>query len=194
MSSIRIGNQSAQSARSLWEPFDFAFANGFDAYEWFSDKKTHPGGGVSGFDEGDLDGATRAGIRERARQANMLLTVHAPWQANPLQLDGSELVKRSIDFARDIGAALVNIHLYMSHGSAGFVSAMRPLLKYARERNIAITIENTVHTTPGDFNEVFELMKTQPEYDPNSAACAWTSATRIFAARRTTISSNTWIA
>ena len=164
---IRIGNQSAQSARNLWEPFDFAFANGFDAYEWFSDKKVHPNGGMSGFDETDLDGARRAGIRERAKQANMLQSVHAPWQANPLQLDGSELVLRSIDFAYDIGAALVNIHLYMSHGAAGFVSALRPLLKQARERGLALTIENTVHTTPGEFNEVFELLKTQPEYDPH---------------------------
>src|ERR1700750_2908800 len=114
MTMIRIGNQSAQSAQNIWAPFDYAVANGFDAFEWFSDKKTHPGGGVSGWDENDLDGGARGHIRYRAGQAGMLLSVHAPWQANPLQLDGNALLMRSVDFARDIGASLVNLHLYMS--------------------------------------------------------------------------------
>src|SRR5947209_6292522 len=37
--SISIGNQTAFSAASLMEPFEYALANGFDAFEWFPDKK-----------------------------------------------------------------------------------------------------------------------------------------------------------
>lgn len=165
MTTIHIGNQSALSAQNLWAPFDYAISNGFDAFEWFSDKKFHPDGSSNGWDENDLDGTARGHIRYRAQQAGMKLSVHAPWQANPLQLDGNALLMRSVDFARDIGAGLVNLHLYMSNGAAGYVSALRPVLAYARERDIGITIENTIHTTPSEFNEVFELLALQPEYD-----------------------------
>jgi len=165
MTTIHIGNQSAQSAQNLWAPFDYAISNGFDAFEWFSDKKFHADGSSNGWDENDLDNTARGHIRYRAQQAGMKLSVHAPWQANPLQLDGNALLMRSVDFARDIGAGIVNLHLYMSNGAAGYVSALRPVLAYARERDIGITIENTVHTTPAEFNDVFELLALQPEFD-----------------------------
>ena len=34
---VRIGNQTASSAETLREPFDYAVENGFDAFEWFLD-------------------------------------------------------------------------------------------------------------------------------------------------------------
>jgi phosphoglucan, water dikinase len=165
MNAIRIGNQSAASAYNQWAPFEFALQKGFDAFEWFSDKKFHPDGSSNGWDENDMDGGARESIKNRARQANMRLSVHAPWQANPLLPEGGALLMRSVDFARDIGAVLVNLHLYMNNGAGGYVSSLRPLMRYARRCNIAITIENTVHTTPGDFNEVFELLRMQQEFE-----------------------------
>ena len=36
---IRIGNQTAFSALTPLEPFEYAVQNGFTAFEWFPDKK-----------------------------------------------------------------------------------------------------------------------------------------------------------
>ena len=47
---IYIGNQTACWAATPREPFDYAVASGFDAFEWFPDKK--PNGG---WDENNLD-------------------------------------------------------------------------------------------------------------------------------------------
>src|SRR5919201_2894362 len=98
---IRIGNQTAISATCL-EPFEFALCHGFDAFEWFVDKKVNPDGTVAGWDESDMDAAMRAWIRDTGKVYDTRFTVHAPWQANPLRPGGVELLLRSVDFARDI--------------------------------------------------------------------------------------------
>ncbi len=36
---LLIGNQTAFSAARFMEPFQYALANGFAAFEWFPDKK-----------------------------------------------------------------------------------------------------------------------------------------------------------
>ena len=79
---IQIGNQTAFSAATPIEPFEYAVANGFDAFEWFPDKK--PTG--AGWDErpGRIAAPEHSGNR-LAR--GMRLSVHARWQANPLQPD-----------------------------------------------------------------------------------------------------------
>src|SRR6478609_1488363 len=96
---IRIGNQTSCWAPSLTEPFDYAVANGFDAFEWFPDKK--PG---VGWDENDLDVRQRQKIKEVAREYGIRLSVHARWQANPLSPDSSELFGKDVELARDLGA------------------------------------------------------------------------------------------
>ena len=66
---IHIGNQTACWAATPREPFDYAVASGFNAFEWFPDKK--PNGG---WDENDLDGAQRRNIREtRPRPGNAVV-------------------------------------------------------------------------------------------------------------------------
>lgn len=35
---IRIGNQTAISSKTVWQPFEYAISKGFDAFEWFPDK------------------------------------------------------------------------------------------------------------------------------------------------------------
>jgi hypothetical protein len=45
----RIGNQSSFSAVPITLPFEYAVAHGFDAFEWFPDKR-----GNAGWDENDL--------------------------------------------------------------------------------------------------------------------------------------------
>src|SRR5262249_39570971 len=121
---IRIGNQTAVSSAERMAPFEFALRHGFDAFEWFADKKWNPDGSTAGWDESDMDPSTRVWIRDTGRAHDVLFTVHAPWQANPLHEDGGPALLRSIDFARDIGAVLVNLHLYMDEGVTGYVRAL----------------------------------------------------------------------
>lgn len=155
---IHIGNQTALACADRMEPFEFALRHGFDAFEWFADRKQNPDGSVMGWDESDMDAGTRTWIRETGRARDVLFTVHAPWQANPLCPGGVELLLRSLDFARDIGAALVNLHLYMEEGEATYTHALQPVLRRAVEMSMLISIENTPHTTPEDFQRTFACL------------------------------------
>jgi endonuclease IV len=105
---FRIGNQSALSAPTLMRPFEYAVENGFNAFEWFPDRNSSG----AGWDEGSLDRNTREYIRNTARAHDIRLSVHAPWTANPLDPEAQSVLLRQIDFARDIGATVLNIHLY----------------------------------------------------------------------------------
>jgi sugar phosphate isomerase/epimerase len=158
---IRIGNQTAISCADPLEPFHFALLHRFDAFEWFADKKENTDGSFAGWDETDMDADLRAWIRQTGTTHKMLFTVHAPWQANPLHADGIPLLIRSIEFARDIGAALVNLHLYMDDGPQGYARALEPVLRHAAAAGLRVSIENTPHTTPDDFNETFDALAEQ---------------------------------
>lgn len=146
---IYIGNQTAFSANTPTEPFEYAVANGFDAFEWFPDKKN----GGAGWDENDLDLKMRAQIRETAAARGMRLSVHARWQANPLQ--DSEALLTDIELARDLGASLVNIHLFSEAGIAAFTHAILPLADRIGDAGLQLAIENTVINSPREFNEFF---------------------------------------
>lgn len=162
MPGIRIGNQTAISCADPLEPFHFALENNFDAFEWFADKKEYKDGTIAGWDETDMGADTRAWIRDTGAAHNVLFTVHAPWQANPLHADGIPLLIRSIDFARDIGAKLVNLHLYMDDGPEGYAWALEPVLRQAVAAKLQISIENTPQTTPDDFNQTFAFLAELP--------------------------------
>jgi sugar phosphate isomerase/epimerase len=155
---IRIGNQTAISCAAPLEPFVFALRKGFTAFEWFADKKQNRDGRTHGWDESDMSATTRFAIRRAGRTHDMRFTVHAPWQANPLHPEGDEVLARSIDFARDIGARLVNLHLYLDAGVEGYVSALLPVLAYAAQADVALSIENTPATTPEHFNQLFTCL------------------------------------
>ena len=151
---IRIGNQTAFSASALLEPFHYAVANGFDAFEWFPDKK-EPGGG---WDSQDMDKETRAFIRETAARNGIALSVHAPWWADPLNPDGRNLLYHDLVLARDLGAGIFNIHLYNEEGIDAYVRALAPFLQDTAGTGIKLSIENTVLTPPEDFNLLFSLL------------------------------------
>ncbi|MBV9123704.1 MAG: sugar phosphate isomerase/epimerase [Planctomycetes bacterium] len=165
---IRIGNQTAISCADPMEPFAFALRHGFEAFEWFADKKWRPDGTTAGWDEPDLDETTRFWIRDSGRANQVSFTVHAPWQANPLHPEGVPLLIRSLDFARDIGATLVNLHLYMDEGAAGYVRALEPVLRHAAELRLQVSIENTPHTTPEDFKQTFACLRDLDTLAPGS--------------------------
>jgi len=151
---ICIGNQTACWAATPREPFDYAVANGFDAFEWFPDKK--PGGG---WDEGDLAVNQRRIIQDIARAHGMRLSVHARWQVNPLQPDAATLLERDIELARDLGAQLLNIHLFQEQGISAYVAAIEPLIRQTTAANLQLAIENTPSHTPEDFNELFAQLR-----------------------------------
>lgn len=160
---IRIGNQTSVWCPDPMGPFRFALEHGFDAFEWFADKKENADGTFRGWDEHDLDAAARAAIRRAGTEHGFRFTVHAPWQANPLNTEGVDHLLVSLDFARDIGADLVNLHLYMEADAAGYAAALRPVLRAAEQKEIRLSIENTPHTTPEDFNRTFaELGRLAP--------------------------------
>ena len=158
---ISIGNQTAFSASSFTEPFDYAVAHNFDAFEWFPDKKAQG----SGWDDQDLSPALRAQIRETAQARNMRLSVHARWTVNPLLPEAAPLLLREIQLAKDLGAKVLVLHLYTEQRIPAYAKAILPLLPIAASSELQIAIENTVHTSPSDFNEFFNQLNRSPHLD-----------------------------
>ncbi|HEX9781276.1 MAG TPA: sugar phosphate isomerase/epimerase family protein [Opitutaceae bacterium] len=153
---IRIGNQTAYSAGSILEPFEFALAHRFQAFEFFPDRGHF---GLGGWAEHELDDASRRWIRNTAAENDVELTVHAALTFNPLRNPHDARLSSTIEFARDIGATLVNLHLEMEQGAEPFVQALRPALTMTAETNLKLAIENTVLTGPRDFNAVFAVLR-----------------------------------
>ncbi len=61
---ICIGNQTGFCAHNPLEPFEFAPANGFDAFEWFADKKFYGNGGSSGWDVSEVEVLLRTEVKQ----------------------------------------------------------------------------------------------------------------------------------
>lgn len=168
---IRIGNQTAFSSTEPLAPLDFALAQGFDAFEWFSDKKNYDDGSSRGWDFSDMGPEERARIANIGEQSDILYTVHVPWQANPLYPEGEALLKESVDFASDIGADLINLHLYTEHGPDVFLKRLAPVISYAMERGVRLAIENTPETSPDDFRNFFERLAQSEFKDADVGMC-----------------------
>ena len=149
---IRIGNQTAFSALTIIQPFEYAVENGFDAFEWFPDKKDSG----EGWEESDLDAETRRYIKHVSLEHDIRLSVHTPWQVNPLKPNARERLLENLEFARDIGAANLNIHLYTDQGIDAFVEAILPFIRRLAQEGINLSIENTPVTGPEAFNKLFE--------------------------------------
>ena len=148
---IRIGNQTAYHAARVELPFEFAVEHGFDAFEWFPVRNES---GV-GWTEDDLAKEELAAIKKTALSHDIAFSVHAPWWASPLNKDHLGVLYRSVEFARDIGASLFNMHLYPDQGIASYARAIAPVLDRLTASHIKLSIENTPLTGPGDFNELF---------------------------------------
>jgi len=152
---IRIGNQSAFSAERVIQPFEFAVASGFDAFEWLPDKKESG----AGWQECDIDAQTRRYIRNTARQHDIRLSVHAPWHVNPSEPDLSEQLLKTVQFAQDIEASLLNVHLFTENGTEAYVRGIIPFIKSLRKTGSRLSIENTPLTAPGDLNAFFATLQ-----------------------------------
>jgi len=150
---IYIGNQTSYAA-GVTTPFDFAFGNGFDAFEWFPDKKPD-----AGWDERDLDARQRMEIRDKARAAGMRFSVHARWQANPFQAESYPLFWKDLELAQDLGAVLLNIHLSHEQGVDSFLDAIVPLAERVAAAGLSLSIENTPFHAPEMFNDFFAAVR-----------------------------------
>lgn len=171
MNRIRIGNQTAFSATEPLAPLEFALTQGFDSFEWFSDKKHYDDGSSKGWDFSDMGLDERARIARIGKEKDILYTVHVPWQANPLYEQGPALLMESIDFARDIGADLVNLHLYTEHGPDVFLERLSPVIAHAVNNGVRIAIENTPETSPGDFRDFFARLAQSEFKDAAVGMC-----------------------
>jgi phosphoglucan,water dikinase len=161
-SRIHIGNQTAFSAMPLTAPFEYAVVQGFDAFEWFPDKKDSG----AGWSETDISREMREYIRNTSFDRDIRLSVHAPWPSNPLKAEGH--FASAVRFAQDIGAKLFNVHLYANGGIDAYVEAITPLLNSLSDKGILLSIENTSETTPDDFNQLFGLLRKYGFDDPAS--------------------------
>ncbi len=148
---LHIGNQSAFTAWPLTAPFAFACDHGFDAFEWFPDKRSDGTGWASlDFLAPDREIAFKNG---RARQ--MAISLHASIAATPMSEVGRQILQQDIALARDIGATLLNLHVDLAAGVGPFIIQLQPILVQLYEVNITLTLENTVFTMPQQINELF---------------------------------------
>jgi sugar phosphate isomerase/epimerase len=157
---MRIGNQTSFSALSPVQPYEYAVENGFDAFEWFPDKKESG----AGWEESDLDTRARHHIRETALRHDIALSVHAPWMINPLESKAYERLLEDLEFAQDNGAILLNIHLYADEGIDAYIEAILPFIRRLVQADIRLSIENTPLNAPEEFNALFSgLQFLKPE-------------------------------
>ena len=165
---IRIGIQTAYSASTAMEPFEYAVANGFDAFEWFPDKKESG----EGWMVSDFSAETRVMIKDTAMANDIYLSVHSHWHLNLLRPDDHEVLLKDIEFARDVGASLLNIHLQSDETIAAYAVAIVALLRRLKPLQIRLSIENTPLTAPEHFNELFRRLRGLVSPDkPNLGMC-----------------------
>jgi sugar phosphate isomerase/epimerase len=147
---VRIGNQTAFCSSTVLEPYEYALANRFDAFEWFPDKR----GDGQGWGPDDLDAASRRVIMETAVSHDVRLSVHAPWESCPAE----HLLARSIVLCRDVGARLLVIHLNAGDGIVSFADSVAALIRQLAHERILLAVENTPFTSPEDFNRLFRIL------------------------------------
>ena len=178
---ISVGNQTAYSAATIVQPFEFAVDNGFDAFEWFPDKKTTG----EGWTVDDIPKEMRARIRQTAEDLAMRLSVHAPWPSDPLTPENAASFPGAVQFAEDIGASLFTIHLRTDQGLTVFADALVPLLTLLRKAGIDLAVENTVFTAPSDFNALFQHLSNVPAEDiPRIGMCVDIGHANLFSETR----------
>jgi sugar phosphate isomerase/epimerase len=155
---LKIGNQTAFAARSAFEPLEFALANGFSAFEFFPDRGPD---GTGGWDERGMSLDEREYIRRAAAACDLTLTVHAPLAYDPVRNPDESRLHSTLEFAQDINAGLLNLHLEGSQGIEAFGQALVPVLAAGREAGLKVALENTVWTGPEDFNTLFRWLRRQ---------------------------------
>jgi sugar phosphate isomerase/epimerase len=174
---IRIGNQTSRHAPARL-PFEFALRHGFDTFEWFSDR------GGAGWCEDDTPQDERAELLRVAKEWGILFSVHAPHDADPTTRAGADAVLKSLRFGGEVGAGVVNLHLFAGRGARPFAESLGPLLDAARSAGVRLSLENTPLTSPDDVNAVFGVLVTMPEAAGRVGLCLDSGHANLFAGTR----------
>ncbi len=164
---IRIGNQTSFAARPPWVPFEFAVKSKFSAFEFFPDK--HADG--MGWTPDDIPHDRRREIKETAANNDIDLSVHASLQSTPATPEGQYALDRDIEFAREIDAKLLVIHLPRTETLDLFLENLPPFVAQLKDREIEISFENTPITKPEFVNLFFERLDDQFGTDPCMGLC-----------------------
>lgn len=175
---IRIGNQTSRHAKEIRLPYQLAIRQRFDAFEWFSD------GGRSSWCEDEVSLEERAELLQTSREKNILFSVHAPFAADPMTDSGQDAILKSIRFGGDVGADVINVHLFPEHPAKLFADSLQPLLKAAQSVNVRISLENTPSTSPDHFNAVFGVLSAMPEARDRIGMCLDSGHANLFAETR----------
>jgi sugar phosphate isomerase/epimerase len=85
----------------------------------------------------------------------MVFTVHAPWDCDLSTLAGQEGVLASLEFACDVDASVLVLHLPAAEHEKTWLAALEEPLRRANRAGIRLALENTVLTSPSDCNRVF---------------------------------------
>ena len=165
---VRVGNQTALSAKRLTEPFEYAVENGFDAFEWF----LAPHRMDDGWEEADLAPEERREIGRTAAENDIMLSVHVPWRLDPFEPEGYEHLARSLEFAMDMGAANLNMHLSSEHGIEAFEKTLSPVLHRLADLPIRLSIENIPSSSPTSSTSCLPGLRTRGSTSEGSWACA----------------------
>ena len=163
---MRIGNQTAVGASDPFDPYRFALAHGFRAFEWFADRH-----GDRGFDFGLVDPTARAGLRRRGKEADLRYTVHAAWYAQPFDEAGAAALHEAIGFAGDVGATLVVLHLRAGPANEALVEALQPMIAHAHGVGVRLALENEPATPPEQFNDLFDRLAARHQAGHRVGAC-----------------------
>jgi sugar phosphate isomerase/epimerase len=174
---VWIGNQTSCHVPARL-PYEFALRHGFDAFEWFSDK------GRAGWCEDDTPPAERAGLLRAAKERGIRFSVHAPHTADPVIPAGAAAIRKSIRFGAEVGAGVVNLHLFPGHGARPFAESLGPLLETARAAGVRLSLENTPRTSPDDFNAVFGVLSAVAEAAGHIGMCLDSGHANLFAGTR----------
>ena len=96
----------------------------------------------------------------------------------------AEAIRKSIRFGGDVGADVVNLHLFPERGAKPYAESLGPLLEAARPANVRLSLENTPETSPDAFNAVFGVLTAMPEAAGRVGMCLDSGHANLFAGTR----------
>ena len=167
-----IGNQTAFFTTNPEEPFEYALAQHFTAFEWFADKREYDGGWSTGWFYDDLSNERALELMKITQKNGIRFSVHASCVATPLTHEGMKDIFKAVEVADEIGAKLINIHYDESSSPKEFVQSLEPVIIATHVRGIELAIENTPLHTPENFNAIFnELEKSGAESTGHVGMC-----------------------
>ena len=162
---IRIGNQTSAAAPDPFEPFSYALRHGFDAFEWFADRKRD-----GGFDFPLLSQDKREALARCARERDIHFSVHASTYANPFEAHAAPL-HAAIDFAGACDAGVVVFHLEPGMDNPALLEALQSVISHADGAGVRLAVENMPGVPPEQFNDLFARLTERNQSPDRVGMC-----------------------